>query len=504
MEVYTEALYDDFTGFTFNGKHSSEFGLLRVSDGDRYEDNFVPSLNDETADVPGGAGKYYYGETIKERKFSLNMAYDNIGEKDKKRIKHWLHSDDKLHELIFDEKPYIKYWVKCSKEVVTNELCFNELDSNGKERRVYKGDFKIDFIAYMPYGLAIHKDLEEFNPDNSMAATPRNNFSEWADSSGLLSLINYNLNKFTSNQANIYNGGDIETGFELIFDLSAKHSILKYQYKNLNTAQSYTVYSNKMEAFEENKYIFINEKAEKIIDNDFPKVKAGNMEGQIIVQNNISKFESLTNGIIYDIFKPEPVNSFNYRVENNLGLIANGKYFAIEGNKAYEIYITKIENSIATVTFPKGEVPSSYILQTLLIAPSTNSSCSFGLKENSASKSFTEGYSFELTVMAAALINPEDWTETQKALFYGGQIKIDTNKKLVSYRRYIESTETWDEWQGLVSIITRGNLFKIPSDALKPSEEIELNNFRVFSIEYTNPISMTIENPTISYEYLYI
>ena len=58
--------YDDFDfiGFTFNGHHSSEFGLFRTSDGDRYEDNLVPSLKDEAADVPGGVGQYYWGEKI--------------------------------------------------------------------------------------------------------------------------------------------------------------------------------------------------------------------------------------------------------------------------------------------------------------------------------------------------------------------------------------------------------------------------------------------------------
>lgn len=159
MYVYNTPQYDDFTGFTFNGQHSSQFGLLRTSNSNRYEDDLVLSHKDEAADIPGGPGQHYFGESMQARTFSINVAYDNIGEVDKRRIKKWLHPDDKLHELIFDERPYVKYWVKCSKQVTASELCFNELDKNGKVRRVYKGEIKIEFTAYMPYGVAVDKFL---------------------------------------------------------------------------------------------------------------------------------------------------------------------------------------------------------------------------------------------------------------------------------------------------------------------------------------------------------
>jgi len=34
----------DFLGFTFNGVHSSELGLTRVSDGSRYNENLYPTI----------------------------------------------------------------------------------------------------------------------------------------------------------------------------------------------------------------------------------------------------------------------------------------------------------------------------------------------------------------------------------------------------------------------------------------------------------------------------
>jgi hypothetical protein len=46
----------DFIGFSFNRKHSSDMKIVRTSDGSRYNQNLVPNLTDKTADVPGGDG----------------------------------------------------------------------------------------------------------------------------------------------------------------------------------------------------------------------------------------------------------------------------------------------------------------------------------------------------------------------------------------------------------------------------------------------------------------
>jgi hypothetical protein len=47
----------DFIAFSFNGKHSYEdFGIYRISDGSRYNENLIPTLTDKIADAPGGNG----------------------------------------------------------------------------------------------------------------------------------------------------------------------------------------------------------------------------------------------------------------------------------------------------------------------------------------------------------------------------------------------------------------------------------------------------------------
>lgn len=557
MEVYNNAHYDDFIGFTFNGKHSSEFGLLRVSDGDRYEDNFVPSLNDETTDVPGGPGQYYYGETIKERNFLLSMAYDNIGEKDKRRIKHWLHPDDELHELIFDEKPYIKYWVKCSKEVITNELCFNESYITGtdsfekpiySERRVYKGDFKIEFTAYMPYGIEVNKNLDEFNPKNSVATIPKDNFSEWADSSGLLSLTKYNLDNFNSNQANIYNGGDIETGFELTFNMAGKTTT----FTPLNKEKETDIYGingvvgNKLTTLNNN-YVYciaddegniliseLNDPGGRTLDNImfYYRTESGEkiegMNGKIVTINEHysipndttprSVFESATNGQIYDLYIYGLVPKdklFYYKISNTTSIwdktywfkmittttiTSNGKPFKVFGVRnnsdyayAYGYLLKDSSGNIYTrITMP-GYIGMNHEFTVNSI---TTSICDFVLQDSN-NKTLN---SFRFKVPGISTANTKYWSEAQKAISAGGQFKIDTNKKTVSYRQNTNS-----DWIGLNGVISEGNLFKLPSDLDKYFDGITSAKLNKLKIKHSNPQSMgNISNVTLSYKYLYI
>jgi hypothetical protein len=69
---------DDFLAFAFGDFVSSNAGIIRTSDGDRYNINLVPPMQDKTADVPGGDGQYYFGTTHKPKVFSISFAFDNL------------------------------------------------------------------------------------------------------------------------------------------------------------------------------------------------------------------------------------------------------------------------------------------------------------------------------------------------------------------------------------------------------------------------------------------
>jgi hypothetical protein len=51
----------EYMGFSYNGVHSSDLGIVRVSKGSRFEENLLPTIQDKTVQVPGNDGTYYFG-----------------------------------------------------------------------------------------------------------------------------------------------------------------------------------------------------------------------------------------------------------------------------------------------------------------------------------------------------------------------------------------------------------------------------------------------------------
>ena len=61
-------LKGDYIGFSYgiNHKtgrpmHSSDLGIVRTSNGSRFDENLLPTMQDKTVQVPGGDGTYYFG-----------------------------------------------------------------------------------------------------------------------------------------------------------------------------------------------------------------------------------------------------------------------------------------------------------------------------------------------------------------------------------------------------------------------------------------------------------
>ena len=42
----------DYIGFTFNGVHSDTLGIKRTSEGSRFNENLLPTIQDKTVQVP--------------------------------------------------------------------------------------------------------------------------------------------------------------------------------------------------------------------------------------------------------------------------------------------------------------------------------------------------------------------------------------------------------------------------------------------------------------------
>lgn len=139
----------DYIGFTFGGVHSSELGLMRVSDGSRYSQDLLPPLQDKVAQVNGRDGVVYFGSQYNTRPIKVPVAFDNMTEESFNQLKKLL-QDKKPKYLWFDETPYKQWLVKAANAQNFKWICFDE-SHNGKEKRIYKGEGTLEFSCFSPY-----------------------------------------------------------------------------------------------------------------------------------------------------------------------------------------------------------------------------------------------------------------------------------------------------------------------------------------------------------------
>lgn len=234
----------DFLGFTFNGIHSSELGIMRVSDGSRYTENLLPTIQDKTTQIPGGDGTFYQGSFYTQKQISFPIVYDELTEEQLRRIKN-LFGTKGIYDLIFDEVPYKIYKVKVTGTPNLKYVCFNKerdfYNNNfsyenlyGQNQqiptsRVYKGEGQLSFVTYSPYAISRKKYIDQYNVENipewriNSPNNIYNNKYEWADSVGFLRsydmLEGSTIDQYDEANNRIYvaNLGDLPTDFKLKF-----------------------------------------------------------------------------------------------------------------------------------------------------------------------------------------------------------------------------------------------------------------------------------------------
>ena len=217
----------DFLGFEFAGQHSSDMGIIRVSDGDRFDEELTPEIKDVTVDVPGMHGEYFFGSTYGVKKFDIKIAYDRLTEEQFRKLRK-LYGRQQIGELIFDERPYKKYMVKIENPIELSYVCFDEpkkvstqiegikvdgstthtvVRATDGTERIYKGEGTINFVCCFPFAKSAFKQIPSGEEE-----------SDWVISSGILTAAQYqNFDSFDSvnSKFEIYNAGDLPTGFRL-------------------------------------------------------------------------------------------------------------------------------------------------------------------------------------------------------------------------------------------------------------------------------------------------
>lgn len=209
---YVGNIDTNFIGFTFNGIHCFELGVIRVSEGSRYEDNLLPSFKDQTLEAPGRDGTYYFKKNYSQKEIKLSFAFDRVTEQQLRKIKQWFNVDSPK-KLIFDEFPYKYYLVKPKTAPTIKYLCFEER----KDQRVYKGEGTVQLVSYFPYAFSCVLDYENDYFDYT------GNRIEWQDASGLVK--RYNPNWPLNSSKELSNGGDFPTPLNIIITPSKTSGI---------------------------------------------------------------------------------------------------------------------------------------------------------------------------------------------------------------------------------------------------------------------------------------
>ena len=171
----------DYMGFTYGNKHSSDLGIVRVSNGSRFDENLLPTLQDKTVQVPGGDGVYYFGSYYTQRQFNISFAFDSLTEQQLADIKSHF-GDKKVKDLIFDETPYKAYRAK-----VTGTATIKYVPFGKQGERVYKGEGSIQFTCYDPFARCIldtNKSKEELRESYP-------SIDEWWDAARIVSGKNF-------------------------------------------------------------------------------------------------------------------------------------------------------------------------------------------------------------------------------------------------------------------------------------------------------------------------
>ena len=282
----------DFTGFQFGNYHTEDLGIVRVSGGDRYEEQLHPEIKDITAEVPGMDGQYFFGSTYGTKTFDLELAFDSLTEVQFRQLRQAF-GMRKIEKLIFDEEPYKYYLAKLESPIELSYVCFDEpkkiryskannitqkenlpdgirmVDDGAGNRtlekidpwvyqegtqRIYRGEGKITLICNYPFAKSAYKQLPQGKERE-----------DWAVSSGILSTDDYtfhNIDIINGTSITVYNPGDLSTGFKLYLPASTVTSANLIQYKDGNNILA----EMKLSAISEMKQNGIDENEQPILD----------------------------------------------------------------------------------------------------------------------------------------------------------------------------------------------------------------------------------------------
>lgn len=296
------ALKGDFIGFQFGPVHSSELGIMRVSDGSRYTEDLLPVFQDKTEQIVGGDGTYYWNHQYTHKPITIQFAFDSLTEMQLRTIKvlsgNRIDGDNFL-PLWFDEAPYKAYIVRLESPPQIKFVAFTEevIDAEGikTDIRVYKGEGTFQFIAYDPFAHCSEDYNGKYLNDYADEIFPTKN--EWAGSSSLLTEKG-EYDVFGAQSAKLYNAGDMPTDLKIIIDMrgGTPTSVNLDGEQILNFPFLQRQQTSVLENFDS--FISINSKNNLIEGCDLQGNPTGNLYNKYITSGDFFKLPTLEDGIL--------------------------------------------------------------------------------------------------------------------------------------------------------------------------------------------------------------
>ena len=275
------AIKGDFISFTYNGVHSTELGVMRVTSSNRYTDALLPTIQDKTVQASGSNGTYFFGSYYTQRPITITVAFDDVSES-QIRLMRKTFGDGLSHQLIFDDEPYKVYYAKATG---TPQLQYVPFSSP----RVYKGEGTFSFTCYEPFAHTpnSNKYLSQYT-----VGTPSNpiwykydNKTEWNLSAGLLATQGTYDTYDSATGFKVYNPGDVETDFKFVISITNLLRGIKIS-DGTNDLASYTLLINAPTAKSEDNYLCFNSKLNIIEGLNSNKQKTGTIYNEYINSGN--------------------------------------------------------------------------------------------------------------------------------------------------------------------------------------------------------------------------
>lgn len=173
----------EFIDFEFDGKHISEFGWIAAISGDRLSINASPEFEDETSEVNGVSGQYYWGTRRKAGSLTFSLATDGVSEQDLNAFK--IHfKPGKYGKFIKDELSHRYGYARVSAQTVFTVIPFKKkIIIRGREIEVneYKGEATLTFVFDDPNFYATEQYLNVPATEDSLRAV-FNNSAPFSDS----------------------------------------------------------------------------------------------------------------------------------------------------------------------------------------------------------------------------------------------------------------------------------------------------------------------------------